>query len=350
VVTAAEAVLKREGSVGPVELLVAMGFLPDSHVRLWRHGHEEFDTLEPHIQCGAEKLSRTWHHFQEWIQERGLRPVEARYVRSRPGGETPLQITRDGDPQREEFFRTHYAPAETSAGKSRQIEKKLAKAPDIVVYELASQSSKCDQCGAELWKGEFLYVEQGKAHCMTCADLDHLEFLPAGDTALTRRTRKHSQLSAVVVRFSRARKRYERQGILATPEAIAQAEDECESDAAERSVRRAQEAARRRGEDRELIEEMARVLGEMYPGCPAAELRRIAEHTALRGSGRVGRSAAGRALDSGALELAAIAWIRHNHTNYDTLLMRGVDRQTAREMVRDARDDVLRQWSSPSAE
>jgi hypothetical protein len=34
--------------------------------------------------------------------------------------------------------------------------------------------------------------------CLTCADLDHLVFLGAGDAALTRRAKKASTLSAVV--------------------------------------------------------------------------------------------------------------------------------------------------------
>jgi hypothetical protein len=50
--------------------------------------------------------------------------------------------------------------------------------------------------------------------CMKCAELDHLVFLPSGDAGLTTRARKASMLSAVVVRWSRARRRYERQGLL----------------------------------------------------------------------------------------------------------------------------------------
>src|SRR5436190_1840302 len=57
---------------------------------------------------------------------------------------------------------------------------------------------------------------------MTCADLDELVYLPSGDAALSRRARMHSPLSAVVVRFSRARKRYERQGILVSEVALEQ--------------------------------------------------------------------------------------------------------------------------------
>lgn len=46
----------------------------------------------------------------------------------------------------------------------------------------------------------------------------------------------------------------------------------------------------------------------------------------MRGSGRVGRTAAGRSLDEEALTAAAIASVRHKHTKYDLLLMTGVSR------------------------
>jgi signal transduction histidine kinase len=69
-------------------------------------------------------------------------------------------------------------------------------------------------------------MEDAGPLCMDCADLGHLEYLPAGNATLTRRATKLSRVSAVVVRWSRSRKRYERQGILAEPEAIEQAEAE----------------------------------------------------------------------------------------------------------------------------
>jgi hypothetical protein len=65
---------------------------------------------------------------------------------------------------------------------------------------------------------------------MRCADLDHLVFLPAGSAALTRRAKAHSNLSAIVVRFSRSRRRYERRGILVEENALARAERECLAD------------------------------------------------------------------------------------------------------------------------
>src|SRR5262252_7224040 len=83
---------------------------------------------------------------------------------------------------------------------------------DIVVFKVRNDS-KCAECGQELSGGALLRVENDRALCLDCADLGHLEFLPRGNTALTRRATKHSPLRAVVVEWSRARKRYERQGI-----------------------------------------------------------------------------------------------------------------------------------------
>jgi hypothetical protein len=144
-----------------------------------------------------------------------------------------------------------------------------------------------------------------------------LVFLPAGDTALTRRARKHSSLAAVVVRFNRSRKRYERQGLLVTEEALARAEDECAADSPERAAARDRAAVARQAEDGEFVAALAQAILQRYPRCPADEARRIAEHTGRRSSGRVGRSAAGRALDAAAVDLAVIAHIRHEHTQYD---------------------------------
>jgi len=345
VVQGAEAVLDRDGSVGPLELLQQMRLLEPVHVQGWRKGSEYYTSLEPHIQCGPKKLDDTYRYFHDWIAERGLQPVEASYVRSGLKGNEELQVTEDADPEREAFFRTHYAPTGLTERKTKQLQKKLNKAPDLVVYQMVSESATCNECQTELWKGELLYMEKGQPLCLLCADMDHLEFLPSGDATLTRRARKHSPLSAIVVRFARARKRYERQGILVTHDAIAQAEADCLDDADQRAARREQDVHRRRREDLKFVEQMTEALLAEYPNCPAEEARRIAEHTAQRGSGRVGRSAAGCELDPNALDLAVGAWIRHNHTEYDTLLMQGTDRRMARRMVRDQIGEVLAKWS-----
>jgi len=167
-------------------------------------------------------------------------------------------------------------------------------------------------------------MEAGRPLCLSCADLDHLVYLPRGDTALTRRARKHSSLSAVVVRFSRSRKRYERQGVLIEEPALDRAKQESSADADERRAKRELAEGYRDKQDQILAMRMAESIPRMFPGCPLEEARAIARHTCVRGSGRVGRTAAGRALEKEALRAAVIAAVRHRHTKYDRLLMRGV--------------------------
>jgi hypothetical protein len=221
-------------------------------------------------------------------------------------------------------------------------------APEPIVFSIL-RASQCSECKTELHSGSFLTLEKGQPLCMTCADLDHLVFLPRGDTALTRRARKHSSLSVVVVKFSRARQRYERQGVLVEEAALDEAQEECFSDEEVRARRREREAERRQEEDQELVQEMAGKIRAFFPGCPPSEALAIARHTAVRGSGRVGRSASGRALDEGALRLAVIAFIRHKHTHYDELLMRGLGRSEARWTVQDKIEEVLSSWENPGA-
>ena len=74
-----------------------------------------------------------------------------------------------------------------------------------------------------------------------------------GDATLTRRATKHSPLSAVVVRWSRARKRYERQGTLVDEATLARAEAECLGDAEAREAQRQRAAERREAVDREYV-------------------------------------------------------------------------------------------------
>jgi hypothetical protein len=168
-----------------------------------------------------------------------------------------------------------------------------------------------------------------------------------GDAALTRRARKHSGLPAVLVRFSRARKRYERQGVLVEEAAIEQAEAECLADEDARARRRERERDRRSGEDLEFQREFVGEIRHLFPGCQPARAEAIARHTGDRGSGRVGRTAAARAFDRQAVTLAVVAAVRHGETGYDELLMAGVDRAQARDCVRADVERVLELWRTP---
>lgn len=189
-------------------------------------------------------------------------------------------------------------------------------------------------------------LEDGAPRCLECADLGHLVFLPRGDTALTRRSREESTLSAVVVRFNRRRSRYERQGVLVEEAALARAETRCLADAEARRRRRAREAKRRAAEDVRFTAAFAAEILRLFPGCPVERARAIATHASLRGSGRVGRTAAGRALTEGAVVSAVVAGVRHVDTPYDQLLMSGVPRYEARRRIARTVEAVLREWEA----
>jgi hypothetical protein len=219
-------------------------------------------------------------------------------------------------------------------------------AEDIVVFAITGHAV-CRECGTKLVKGEFLRSEDKQPYCLSCADLDHLVFLPRGDMALTRRARKHSALSAVVVKFSKARRRFERQGLLVAEAALEQAERECLADEAARLRARERAAVRRSELDERYVCEFAEQLGKLFPGCPVAERQAIADHACLKYSGRVGRSAAAKQLDREAIEFAVKAHVRHCHTSYDQMLTRGVSRDNARSRVRDAVKEVLERWQQP---
>ncbi|WP_327694138.1 DUF2293 domain-containing protein [Streptomyces sp. NBC_00459] len=191
-----------------------------------------------------------------------------------------------------------------------------------------------------------LVVEEGAPRCLDCADLGHLVFLPRGDTALTRRSREESGLSAVVVRFNRRQGRYERQGVLVEEAGLARAEERCLADAEARRRRRTRDARRRAAEDLRFTAAFAREIHRLFPGCPAGRAEAIAAHASVRGSGRVGRSAAGRALSEGAVISAVVAAVRHVDTSYDRLLMSGVARHEARRRIAGAVDARLREWTT----
>ncbi|MFJ5258956.1 DUF2293 domain-containing protein [Streptomyces sp. NPDC088387] len=206
---------------------------------------------------------------------------------------------------------------------------------------------RCAACG----RGPLpmLVLEDAAPRCLDCADLGHLVFLPRGDTALTRRSREESGLSVVVVRFNRRQSRYERQGVLVEEAALVRAEARCLADSEARRRRRVRDAARRAAQDLRFTDAFAREIRRLFPGCPQDRALEIAAHASLRGSGRVGRSAAGRALSEGAVISAVVASVRHVDTPYDRLLMSGVSRYEARRRIAPTVETVLRAWQGAGA-
>ncbi len=216
---------------------------------------------------------------------------------------------------------------------------------DLTVF-IARRDVTCGECGEALGRHAWIMLDRERgALCLACADLDHLVFLPAGDAALTRRARKRSTLSAVVLEWSRARERYERQGLLVEEAALALAEQECLADADARERRREREAERRAEEDHEYVARFAAAMRELYPACPKGRERVIAEHACRKYSDRVGRSASAKRLDAEAVRLAVVAHVRHAETTYDELLSQGYERWLARDEVEGQVARVLARWA-----
>jgi hypothetical protein len=338
----AERVLASQKYVSAVDVLVLMGLIAPTHAENWRKGR--IDYLEQFIQANPNKVARALATLHRWAKERGLTPSEARYVVEGRAGTRELRFTATGDPEAERAYRIQYISPDLPESKKKKIEDASRKAPERVVFSIVRDSS-CTECGTELPKDSFLYMEDNHPLCLACAGLGDLEYLPSGDLLLTRRASKYTTRKAVVVRFSRSRGSYERRGILVEEQALAKAEKECTADAADRARLREIAERQRQMDDRKLVDKMSERIQQLFPGVPPQEARTIASHTAVRGSRRVGRTAAGRALDENALRMAVTAAIRHNYTNYDQLLASGLERAEARARVRDRVDETLEKWS-----
>ena len=336
-VAAAEA-LARQGFVTPVDVCLGLGWLHASNVDDWRHGR--VDDLEYFLPVHGDRITEFIVCLDSWASERGLQRTEAEYV-SATRSRRPLRFFTGAPAVVEATWRTRWVSRDLPARKRERITKIQDSPPDLVVVQPVREWT-CAECQGT---GDLLIMDDEGPLCLACADLDHLVFLPSGDAALTRRARKASGLSAVVVRWSRTRKRYERQGLLVEEAALEQAEQQCLADEEARMRRRERDRERRAAADVELQAALIKRIRRLFPRCPVDRAEAIARHTSLRGSGRVGRSAAGRSLEDEALTLAVVASVRHEDTDYDSLLMSGVSRAEARDLIRPAVHRVLASWS-----
>ncbi len=343
-IVAADQAFKSCGAIGPIELLLQLGFLSQSAFDGWQREHEHYRVLAEHIECGAAKLQIVFDTFRRWATEHELDAMPAIYRASSVRESRELKIISTENAALDDFYRTRYRRSDLSPARRQAVEKKVNAAVELCVFIQTSDETICQECGTHLERGQIFCLERQEPLCLDCADLSHLEFLPSGDATLTRRAKKASPLHAVVLQFNRSRKRYERRGLLVSQQSIAEAEESMLQDADKRQSQRQVAAVRRNQADVALVAKMTEVIACLFPSCPAASAKVIAQHTAQRGSGRVGRSAAGREADERAVRLAVIAHIRHEHTNYDDLLMKGVARDEARQMIRMTVDKVASQW------
>jgi len=209
----------------------------------------------------------------------------------------------------------------------------------------SNRTNNCGECAALIEDSEMIYLfKNHEVICLTCADLDNLVYLPSGNTALTRRARKYSATSEIVWKYSKSRKRNERQGVLVTVGGLEKAEQECCSDEDIRESNRIKAAEIRKIKDAEYTRKFAEEIREIFPGCPPESATEIAVHACEKYSMRVGRSASAKEFDRGTITLAVRAHIRHKHTKYDSLLASGHERHDARELISDDIASVVSEW------
>jgi len=210
---AAEAALADQRYVSAVDVLVRLGWLAPTHVDHWRQGR--VDCLERMAQASLSKVSAAMKHLGWWADRQGLIASETAYL-ARTRDRRALRFSVSGSATVERAYRTHWISPELSAAQRGRLAERTSRPPDLVVVSPVKQW-ECTSCTGT---GDLLLMQGDGPVCLRCAGLDHLEFLPAGDAGLTRRAHQASELSAVVVRFSRTRKRYERQGMLVEPAAL----------------------------------------------------------------------------------------------------------------------------------
>jgi len=160
--------------------------------------------------------------LRSWAVVQGLQASETAYV-ARTSDRRPLRFSRSGDPDIERAYRTHWVSPTLSEAKRRRLAERQNEPPELVVISALGDWT-CTACSTT---GDLLIMDGPGPLCLACTHLDHLVFLPSGNAALTRRAKKATGQSAVVVRFSRSRRRYERRGILVEQEALVRAQAEC---------------------------------------------------------------------------------------------------------------------------
>jgi hypothetical protein len=217
VARAAEAALAAQDYVSAIDVLGGIGWLDASGEKRWRQG--QVDCLEGLIQTNPARVSEAMRLLQAWTTAKGLLARETHYVARNPGREA-LRFSVSGNPTIERLYRTHWVSPALSERKREKLAEAADRPPELVVIQPRNTEWACHRCSGS---GDLLIMENPGPACLGCAGLGDLEFLPAGEALLTRRAKAGSKRHAVVVRFSRTRGRYERQGLMVEPQALAEA-------------------------------------------------------------------------------------------------------------------------------
>ncbi len=217
----AAAVLDEQQYVSVIDVVTGLGWLSYSPLKAWQQGRME--CLEEALQAGPDKITAALAEFRRWAEETGLSPAQIDYI-ARTRDRRRLRFSVSGDPETERAYHTLWTSPDMTDRRRKSLVERLSRPPELAVIDVHKDWT-CVGCGRERIGGALLMMGEGGPHCMECAGLGELEYLPAGNAKLTRRAKQGSDLVAVVLKWSSARKRYERQGILVEPQAVREAEE-----------------------------------------------------------------------------------------------------------------------------
>jgi hypothetical protein len=220
VARAATKALVDENYVSVLGVFLRIGWIDGGTVQSWRQGR--FDCFEERLQVNRERIKEAMRLIETWARQNGLIPTETSYVARTPA-RPELRFSVSGDAAIEQRYRTHWVSGALSEKKRERLAEKTSRAPELVAIIPRNQDWQCHRCGKT---GGILMMEKEGPACLDCVGLGDLEFLYAGNAKLTRLAKAKSTRHAVVVKWSRTRKRYERQGLLLEPQALSEAEQE----------------------------------------------------------------------------------------------------------------------------
>lgn len=176
-------------------MLTGIGWLDLATLDRWKQGR--LPSLVERIQTNPSRVSEAMRLFRDWATERGLLPSETDHVARTPA-RTPLRFRESGAPAIEHAYRTHWVSPDRPAKKRERLAEKANRPPELVVIEPLNRDWTCHRCAGS---GGLLVTEPAGPACLACAGLAGLEFLPAGDAAVSRRAKQASRTYAVVVRW-----------------------------------------------------------------------------------------------------------------------------------------------------
>lgn len=315
----ADAALAEQQFVAATDVLVGLGLLFEDKVSMWRMGL--ISSLDRCLRADLAEAVDALNALRNWAQGQRLSPWETLSA--------GLRFTADRDLEAERIFWTRWAPAELPV-------------PDPPPHGFENprvrEAEHAFECGTCEQSRDFLLNDKLDGVCLECTGLGHLVFLPSGDSALTRHTRKASRTSAEVFRLVRRRYpgvRDERQGILTELWAVERAAQQCLAEPAKPDGRGTVDAALRRS-----IDESIRTT---FPGCPSARAHAIAYHAAVRGRRPSARQ---EAAHPKSVHLAVAESARRIDTDYEEQVLRGVHPNRAEQQVQGLVDDILDTWRS----